>query len=882
MKNNLMFHKIDLKSKELGYNLLDGVMPEMIRDDGDPKGEGFLIRAGSDTIDLNYIHYLTASGEKFVNHIDIHGTAFTLIYKLPYDETIRKIFIGSYSGVFAVGEFELYASDSRDDILDLKNRIAYVDNRGDNALFKTESNGNIRAHQTCMFETEGLKCKYFAFKQLNTNAPDELSRIRNIGLYSDEFNKKQKTLFDYKGDFLKGVVPKIEGDYVGSANTLTNGINMQNSELLSLSGAKVVFSFDHNQRVDKLIVFGKNLKNLKVAVGEDTENLSFTNIENVDQIDFGREKAELVVGAYGNYIILSSDSCSLDQVLALSSLKKIEIDTDNVITKDFLSVGANVIPTHLFSESRGDGFNEVYMELEKRRIAQFKPNVVRLWFQVDWFIMDEEDYYNRRYVFNSHQMQALYHELDAFKEAGVEVEFNFGWKVGINAAKWFAIPTVFNRRNSAPRDIKQFAVACADLMYELIVNRGYDNIKHLSYYNESGYGDIEEYGGGDFAVPTQEGMTALPYFAEMFNECEKKIREIGLRDRLNIWCCEISGGTEPGLLVPKWLTYFNNENPDNFNLCSFHRYSANYSEAFEQAQRLGKICGNHRLCVSEYGTYDDNGFTFDDFNFERNNIATTLGYINGGLGGLLYWTLSGTHIPEGFIHDGGQQAIWHMPQEECKGVNSVSKSFYELALFTRYFPCHSDVVKTKCYNDGLHCAAIKTADGNYSVAVEIKAEGTTRDIEIDLGKHIGKKFYKHVYRLGTKQEGNMIIAPAQAEIEVDSVIKDTVDGEYSFIMYTTLPPVPQVVMKDLYVKVKTGEQIKLSASVIDSNDSVKWSICDAFSMVGYKGSITEDGVYTADHRFGRFYDGFGMKPMVAIKAELPTGEYGITVVETVK
>ena len=95
MKNNLMFHKIDLKSKELGYNLLDGVMPEMIRDDGDPKGEGFLIRAGSDTIDLNYIHYLTASGEKFVNHIDIHGTAFTLIYKLPYDETIRKIFIGS-------------------------------------------------------------------------------------------------------------------------------------------------------------------------------------------------------------------------------------------------------------------------------------------------------------------------------------------------------------------------------------------------------------------------------------------------------------------------------------------------------------------------------------------------------------------------------------------------------------------------------------------------------------------------------------------------------------------------------------------------------------------------------------------------------------------
>lgn len=217
------------------------------------------------------------------------------------------------------------------------NRIAYVDNRGDNALFKTESNGDIRAHQTCMFETEGLKCKYFAFKQLNTNAPDELSRIRNIGLYSDEFNKKQKTLFDYKGDFLKGVVPKIEGDYVGSANTLTNGINMQNSELLSLSGAKVVFSFDRNQRVDKLIVFGNNLKNLKVAVGEDTENLSFTNIENVEQIDFGREKAELVVGAYGNHIILSSDSCLPSAFLHYQALKKQKLTLENTQAKSSIS-----------------------------------------------------------------------------------------------------------------------------------------------------------------------------------------------------------------------------------------------------------------------------------------------------------------------------------------------------------------------------------------------------------------------------------------------------------------------------------------------------------------------------------------------------------------
>lgn len=31
MKNELVFHKVALKSKELGCNLLDGIMPEMIR-----------------------------------------------------------------------------------------------------------------------------------------------------------------------------------------------------------------------------------------------------------------------------------------------------------------------------------------------------------------------------------------------------------------------------------------------------------------------------------------------------------------------------------------------------------------------------------------------------------------------------------------------------------------------------------------------------------------------------------------------------------------------------------------------------------------------------------------------------------------------------------
>ncbi len=57
------------------------------------------------------------------------------------------------------------------------------------------------------------------------------------------------------------------------------------------------------------------------------------------------------------------------------------------------------------------------------------------------------------------------------------------------------------RRTLLPSTLIAFAKCCSKTVKELIVNRGYDNIKYLTFFNESNYGNQE---AGDFLVPDKK------------------------------------------------------------------------------------------------------------------------------------------------------------------------------------------------------------------------------------------------------------------------------------------------------------------------------------------------------------------------------------------
>ncbi len=73
--------------------------------------------------------------------------------------------------------------------------------------------------------------------------------------------------------------------------------------------------------------------------------------------------------------------------------------------------------------------------------------MARVWFQIDWMELEKG-----QYDFESPEMQAFYRYLDAFKNAGTEIELNFGWKVGERVHDWFTIPGAPDPYISAPAD----------------------------------------------------------------------------------------------------------------------------------------------------------------------------------------------------------------------------------------------------------------------------------------------------------------------------------------------------------------------------------------------------------------------------------------------
>ena len=84
-------------------------------------------------------------------------------------------------------------------------------------------------------------------------------------------------------------------------------------------------------------------------------------------------------------------------------------------------------------------------------------------------------------------------------------------------------------------------------------------------------------------------------------------------------------------------------------------------------------------------------------------------------------------------------------------------------------------------------------------------------------------------------------------------------------------------MDKVFVTVDHGEEVKLNASVIDGEGEIKWSIADCNHIYGLEAEVSEDGVFKSIgfHPPKRFWRG---RPQFAVKAELPTGEYGITIV----
>lgn len=845
---------------ELGVNLLDGTAPEFVADFAGDKN--LLVESGREH-SLDFLNLIT-SDKSFSSHVDIRSAGFALIYDLGSIRKFDKIYLNSFEGNYSIGQFEIYASKERECLFNSESRVAFVNNE-----IEYCRNNGFKCNSVFSFDIEAGEAKYIALKQISTNDTEGLSRITCFGVYSAEysFSKCYLKRHGLNESLICGMLPFYPNEKELAA--LTDGIVMDNSFSALLSG-KVIYKLSYPQKTDRIILIGEKIPSVKISFANNEKELfqkiSQTNMQTAE-LERGRIKCEFEVlnPSSAEYFALDfgDNTACLDQICVYCKSYSVCVDTSEVLNNDFLGVGANALPMHLFPGTVNLGYDEACFELEKCRLAKLKPTVLRVWFQPDWFIMDEQDFYNRRYVFNSHYMRAFYKEIEAYAAAGVLVELNFGWKTSWAAQSWFSFPNVI-KGCSAPRDLKQFAVACSDLLKELLVNRGYTHIKYLTFFNEPESARSED--GYDFGVPDYQ---PLPYWKEMLRLCDEQLKKDGIRDLIEIWGAENSGilsrEYECAVLSP-WISELS-QGDSSCDKISLHFYKCTADSARESVSVAQKYSNGKPICITEFGIFNPLKLHC----FESNNISVALGLINGGATAMLFWYLSGCYLEELFLFDGG---IWHIPLDNCGGIEAVNREFYELSLITNYVPAHSKVLKLKEPQKDIHAAAAVTPSGDITVLIESKKDAFDKKIDVLFDQKINKTFYKHIYTLETQTNGNAIVPSACKKIYVENRLTDVIDAQYTFAVYTTVKPVKQIAFDSMSVTVKSGESCRLGAKIIDGDgtEKIKWSICDCHYSFPDIGSITEDGVYTAPAgiRHG--------KKRIAVKAEISSGEYGVCLI----
>ena len=882
MKLSLNTTKKEFTSESLGINMLYKIVPKVTRDDG--ISEPLTVRLGRPEIDEEFYQYIADIGIFFEQHIDIDTDKYTMIYDMGCEYKIDNFYVGSKASNsvnYSIGEFEIYASNSYETLLNEENKILYYDNYN-----KPYTVGDDRTIHL-FFDATDVSARFIAFRQLSSNATDMVSRIRNFGCFSNDYTKNAKYLLHLKkrSDTYK-LLPTVISGNTHNAEYITNGLIFADNELYKADGAKLMFELKATKAISDILIIGKNLNDAKLFISDSLSNLFLNEIpakltevkrfDDSDRVEYALRSNNTTKTAYFGISFEGAD-CELDQVLAYHKSFDVNVDFNNVITDDFLGVGANVIPGRNFIEGRTNGHTEQYMELEKRRLRVANPKVIRLWFQLDWFINTEEGYINRYYNFDSDQMRSLYEELDVYKEIGTEIELNYGWKTDYSIAGWFGFPDVFNKRCSAPRDLEHFATSCSDLLKELIINRGYTNIKHLSFYNEPNSTEVKGIYGADFELPEEMLPQIKEYYAEMVRKVDAQLKEDGIRDLIKIWVAETSDVLP---IIESWTKHMTENIPNCYEYYCYHLYKPTYDMAIEYANAVNSY--GKPSCVTEAATYVC-GYTEDfDYLFEKTNVSALMGYINGGNSSILYWTLSGTFIPGGSFHN---NAFWPMPTPENKRINEVTRYYYEYALYMNYIKSHSKIYKTTVSDIGdMYATVAESPQEDISVFVNLaECSDFERELNINFGKKIGKKFYKHIYKNDVEVDGNLVVPPAISEIDADDSIKDTVSGEFQLVLYTTIPPMKQVVMENCEISLKPGESVKLNAKILngENNEKLKWSMATDYCSFGFQGSITEDGVYTASKKHDSDFWG-KCATHYAVKAECESGEYGIAIIKVSK
>ncbi len=556
-----------------------------------------------------------------------------------------------------------------------------------------------------------------------------------------------------------------------------------------------------------------------------------------------------------------------------STLRTVNVNTSKTVFTDFMSFGANLHPGILTDVGKQEsGMNSVYFEIEKKRYISAKPQYNRFLFQISNMITNVElnparddwennaDYINYKngvYDFENDYMRGVYQYLDVIKAGGGKVYINFGHTNASRIWKWYCLRDD-NVSQCAPRDTDLFSKACVALLEELILNRGYDNVIGVSFFNEPNSNNHFDAIGSKPA-----------YYASIIKKTCTLLDKSRLKGKL-----QILGGEVSNIRIDNrgFLDDINRLCGDLIDTYTAHNYSSsvkNVSKGIPEPiiysfnYKLGSFLKNYYKKQIFFGEFNTGNYDYkedltktkvDDseggaWTWNTSNASYFIACANSGVSGAARWSYTGQYWPDPAGYgptENNYHSLYLCPVSLDATQNGVLDKYYEDSLLTNYVKAGSEVLMVDWTGIDTRVAAFKLPDGNYTVVVEVNESTASREINLNFDKSIGKTFYRMSFSHDVINNGNATVQPCEKKFSnVGNSITDTVGKGYAYYVYTTCTPIKQVELNTVTATLGAGESVQFTASLVDcsASDEIVWSI--SASEGGHVGTVSASGKYTA-------------------------------------
>lgn len=422
----------------------------------------------------------------------------------------------------------------------------------------------------------------------------------------------------------------------------------------------------------------------------------------------------------------------------------ITVNTDKVITEDFEGVGNNhwVGPYYY-------NMNDAYQLLNEKRNATLEPSYMRMMFLPQWVVnlnddaeVQEQKYLNGDYYFESVEFQNFMRKVKMYHESGTRVQINMGGRVttkgGMSA--WFGIQNVELSEagtRSAPRNLEAFGHLGATII-KYADDRGWDNIRMVSFYNEVNGGNFEAF------------FDKRIYYSQMVKKMHEALAEAGYRDASDedkyVRICGVDlAGYVTETPITSFIAYiaancrvtaadkaadtanvkYKNREVGSavYDYLATHEYQRNtYSGYFNKTAeesytkvdttgiyQITKELNNYvsdeykylgtdeyvdfskeRIYINEFGAGYLDGSNNRMHNYEYNETAQVIAHTNSGSSGEAYWFYLGEMIPDP-MNVGQTDSNICDTAVPSRGTYTVSNNWATRGLPYRYVPDHSKV-----------------------------------------------------------------------------------------------------------------------------------------------------------------------------------------------